>query len=61
MTNLTLITYTTVGFQTLGYALRDGLLLFDRRSELFMNSFDLIERKVEREMSTEFYFFHVSR
>lgn len=32
MTKLTLTTDTTVGFQTLGYAPRNGLLLFYRRS-----------------------------
>lgn len=56
ITKLTIITDTTVGFQTLGYALRNGLHLFERRSVLFMNNFGLIERKREREISTEFSF-----
>jgi hypothetical protein len=40
----------------LGYALRNGLLLFDSRSLLFVKNFGFIERKGEREMSTEFSF-----
>lgn len=43
MTKPTLTTDTTVGFQTLGYAPRNGLLLFDRRSVLFMSTFGLTE------------------
>jgi hypothetical protein len=43
ITKFTLITDTTVAFQTLGYALRKGLLLFHRRSVPFVNSFGLIE------------------
>jgi hypothetical protein len=44
MTKLTLVTF---GFQTVAYALRNGLLLFDMHSVLFMNNFGLIERKKE--------------
>lgn len=56
ISKLTLITDTRVCFQTLGYALKNGLLLFDRRSVLFANTFGLIKRKREREMSTELSF-----
>jgi hypothetical protein len=39
MTKFTLITDTRVGFKTLGYALRNGLFLFERRGVRFYEQF----------------------
>jgi hypothetical protein len=56
MTKFTVITDTTVGFQTLGYALRNGLLLCHRRRVPFVKGLVLQKEKGDEKCLQNFLF-----